>query len=132
MVKCITYSYIIYCFQDSCWRKHFFFFKCSLSRFFMNSFPIVLFSLKKKIHFSFKEDCCCLVAKLRSIDCSLPDSSAHGIFQARILEWVAISFFRGSYRTRAWTSSPTMAGKFFTAEPTCTHLEKSNFDDSSR
>ena len=26
------------------------------------------------------------------IDCSLPDSSAHGIFQARVLEWVAIAF----------------------------------------
>ena len=29
-------------------------------------------------------------------DCSLPGSSVHGIFQARILEWVAISFSRGS------------------------------------
>ena len=28
--------------------------------------------------------------------CSLPDSSIHGILQARILEWVAISFSRGS------------------------------------
>ena len=26
------------------------------------------------------------------MDCSLPDSSVHGIFQARVLEWVAISF----------------------------------------
>ena len=31
-----------------------------------------------------------------SMDCSLPGSSVHGIFQARILEWVAISFSRGS------------------------------------
>ena len=30
------------------------------------------------------------------IDCSLPGSSVHGIFQARIPEWVAISFSRGS------------------------------------
>ena len=30
------------------------------------------------------------------VDCSLPGSSVHGIFQARILEWVAISFSRGS------------------------------------
>ena len=28
------------------------------------------------------------------IHCSLPDSSIHGIFQARVLEWVAISFSR--------------------------------------
>ena len=30
------------------------------------------------------------------VDCSLPGSSIHGILQARILEWVAISFSRGS------------------------------------
>ena len=29
------------------------------------------------------------------IDCSLPGSSVHGIFQARVLEWVAISFSKG-------------------------------------
>ena len=34
------------------------------------------------------------------VDCSLPGSSVHGIFQARILEWVAISFSRGSSRPR--------------------------------
>ena len=28
-----------------------------------------------------------------SVDCSLPGSSIHGIFQARVLEWGAISFF---------------------------------------
>ena len=40
------------------------------------------------------------------MDCSLPDSSNHGIFQARILEWVAISSFRGSSwpRDRAYVS----------------------------
>ena len=31
-----------------------------------------------------------------SMDYSLPDSSVHGISQARILEWVAVSFSRGS------------------------------------
>ena len=48
--------------------------------------------------------CCCLVAKLHltlcdPMDCSLPGSSAHGIFQA-ILEWVVISFSRGSFQLR--------------------------------
>ena len=33
------------------------------------------------------------------MDCSLPGSSVHGIFQARILEWVAIAFSR---RTLQW------------------------------
>ena len=36
-------------------------------------------------------------------DCSLPGSFDHGIFQARILEWVAISFSRGSSSSRDWT-----------------------------
>ena len=36
-------------------------------------------------------------------DCSLPASSAHGVFQARVLEWVAISFSRGSFRPRDQT-----------------------------
>ena len=40
------------------------------------------------------------------MDCSLPGSSVHGIFQARVLEWVAISFSRGSsqHRDRTWVS----------------------------
>ena len=35
-----------------------------------------------------------------TMDCSLPGFSVHGILQARILEWVAISFSRGSSRPR--------------------------------
>ena len=37
------------------------------------------------------------------MDCSLPGSSIHGIFQARVLEWGAISFSRGSSWLRDWT-----------------------------
>ena len=37
------------------------------------------------------------------MDCSLPASSVHGILQARILEWVAISFSRESSWPRDWT-----------------------------
>ena len=37
------------------------------------------------------------------MDCSPPGSSVHGILQARILEWVAMSFSRGSYWPRART-----------------------------
>ena len=36
-------------------------------------------------------------------DCSQPGSSAHGIFQARVLEWVAVSFSRGSSQLRDQT-----------------------------
>ena len=37
------------------------------------------------------------------MDCSLPGSSVHGIFKARVLEWVAISFSRGSSQPRDQT-----------------------------
>ena len=47
------------------------------------------------------------------VDYSLPSSSVHGILQARILEWVAISFSRGSSqpRNRTWVSC--IAGRRF-------------------
>ena len=37
------------------------------------------------------------------MDCILPGSSLHGILQARILEWVSISFSRGPSQPRDWT-----------------------------
>ena len=37
---------------------------------------------------------CSVMSDCDSTDCSLPGSSVHGIFQARILEWVAIPFSR--------------------------------------
>ena len=37
------------------------------------------------------------------MNCSPPRSSVHGILQARTLEWVAISFSRGSSQPRGWT-----------------------------
>ena len=51
------------------------------------------------------------------IDCSLPGFSVHGILQARILEWEAILFSRGSSRPRDQTWVSCIAGRFFTAEP---------------
>ena len=44
---------------------------------------------------------------LRSHDCSPPGSSAHGISQARIVEWVAVPSFRGSFRPRNQIQSLT-------------------------
>ena len=38
-----------------------------------------------------------------SRDCNPPGSSVHGIFQTRILEWIAISSSRGSSQPRDWT-----------------------------
>ena len=48
------------------------------------------------------------------MDCSLPGSSVHGIFQARVLEWVAISFSTGSSRLRDRTWVSHIAGRHFT------------------
>ena len=48
------------------------------------------------------------------MDCSPPGFSVHGIFQARILEWVAISFSRASSRPRDQTRVSHNAGRLFT------------------
>ena len=48
------------------------------------------------------------------MDCSPLGSSVHGIFQARILEWIAISFSRGSSRPRNPTRVSCIVGRFFT------------------
>ena len=45
---------------------------------------------------------------------SPPGSSVHGILQARIPEWVAISFSRGSSQPSDWTRVSSITGKFFT------------------
>ena len=47
------------------------------------------------------------------MDCRPPGSSAHGIFQARILEWGATSSSRGSSRPGIKPASPSLAGEFF-------------------
>ena len=49
-----------------------------------------------------------------SVDCSLSGSSVHGIFQARVLEWIAISFSRGSPQPRNQTLVFLIAGRRFT------------------
>ena len=62
---------------------------------------------------------CVLVAQLCLIlydpmDCRPPGSSVHGIFQAGVLEWIAISFSKGSSTPRDWTQVSCIAGRFFT------------------
>jgi len=48
------------------------------------------------------------------MDCTLSGFSVHGILQARIPEWVAISFSRGSLRSRDQTWVSCIAHRFFT------------------
>ena len=71
--------------------------------------------------------CCCCVSKLcltlfDPMDCSLPVSSVHRISQARILEWVAISFSRGFYQPRDWTHVSCILARFFITEPPLSYL----------
>ena len=48
------------------------------------------------------------------MDCSLPGSFVHGIFQARVLEWVAVSFSRGSSQARDPARVSHIVGRCFT------------------
>ena len=48
------------------------------------------------------------------IDCSLSGSSIHGIFQARTLDWVAISFSKRSSQPRDRTLVSRIVGRHFT------------------
>ena len=63
------------------------------------------------------------------MDCSLPGSSIHGIFLARILEWVTISSFRGFYQPRGLTggswASCTGRQIIFNTEPSGKPLQVS-------
>ena len=55
-----------------------------------------------------------------AVDCSPPGSSAHGVLQARILEWVAMPSSRGSFWPRDQTHFSCIsciAAGFFTTEP---------------
>ena len=66
----------------------------------------------------------CMRAKLLQLcptlcdpmDCSLPGSSVHGILQARVLEWVAISFSKRSSRPGIKLESSELQADSFTAE----------------
>ena len=57
----------------------------------------------------------CLVSNsCNAMDYSLPGFSVHGISQKRILEWVVISFSRGSSQPRDWTLVSRIANRLFT------------------
>ena len=64
------------------------------------------------------------------MDYKSPDSSVHGILQARILEWVAISFSWGSSQTRDRTWVSRTAGGFFTIQALGCPLHQLNTNSS--
>ena len=62
--------------------------------------------MAKRLHFHFS---------LSDQLCDPMDYTAHGILQARILEWVNFPFSRGSFQPRDWTQVFHIAGRFFTS-----------------
>ena len=58
------------------------------------------------------------------MDYSLSGSSVHGIFQARVLEWIAIPFSRGSSWPRNRTRSPALQANALPSEPPGKHSNK--------
>ena len=58
------------------------------------------------------------------LDASPPGSSVHGIFQARILEWVAISSSRDLPHPEMKLATLASAGGFFITSATCMNLVK--------
>ena len=89
---------------------------CPIAKTKMTQLRAVQLSVKKPYVGISREHCCddlcvCLVTQScptlsKPMVCSPPGSSVHGILQARILEWVAISFSRGSSPSRDRTPSP--------------------------
>ena len=102
---------------------------------FANPTVIIIHDLCKSnhyaVHFKLKKYrisiCCCYCLVAEScqtfwdpIGCISPGPSVHGIFQVRTLEWVAISFSRGSFQTMDQTlvfHITCTAHRFFPAEP---------------
>ena len=74
---------------------------------YMSSFSNVCFLFKMKVTQLYLTLC-------DSMDFILPGSSVHGISQARIMEWVAIPFSRGSFWPRDQTQVSCIAGRCFT------------------
>ena len=72
---------------------------------------IYLTSMQSSVQFSSAQSCPTLCDPM---DCSLPGSSIHGIFQATVLEWIAISFYRGSFQPRDWTLVSRIVDRRFT------------------
>ena len=77
--------------------------------------------LQKYMHLLCAQSQSCLTL-CNPLDCSPPGSSVHGIFQAGILEWVAIPFSRGSSQPRDRTRVSCIAGRFFTIWTTLTRI----------
>ena len=72
----------------------------------------IYFVIQKKLVKVFVAQSCLTLCN--TVACSLPNTSVHGIPQARILKWVPIPFSRGSSPPKDWTWVSCIAGRFFT------------------
>ena len=77
--------------------------------FFFFSYPVPAISLWSRVKVTVK------VPQLCPTLYKPMDYTDHGILQARILEWVAFPFFRGSSQSGGWTQVSYIAGGFFTS-----------------
>ena len=89
----------------------------------MDFFGFIMFAVLWISNLGFMYVCVCVCV---CVSCSVvltlcdlmvwgqPDSSVHGIFQARILEWIAILFSKGSFQARYQTRVSWTAGRLFT------------------
>ena len=79
-----------------------------------------------------KWSCSVVSNSLRPVDCSRLSSSIHGILQARILEWVAISFSRASSRPRDQTQVSHIGGRHFNLSQKEKEKGKKNYQKKKR
>ena len=77
---------------------------------FMKEVKVILLWKWKKVKVLVTQSCPNLC---NPMDCSLPGFSVHGILQTRLLEWIAISFSRGSSQPRDQTWVSRITGRFF-------------------
>ena len=89
----------------------------------MKVYCSILYSYQKAKNSNVTESCPTLCDPK---DCSPPGSSVHGILQARILEWVATSFSRGSSQPRDQARVSCIAGRFLTIWATTTWMNLKN------
>ena len=82
--------------------------------YYQNFFLLKISSIQRTPHLKYLKWSRSVVSdSLRPVDCSPPSSTVHGILQARILQWVAISFSRGSSRPKDRTQVSHIAGRHF-------------------
>ena len=84
---------------------------------FVVSFPTRKMNCSEQSEVKWNEVAQSCLTLCNPVDCSLPGSSVHGILQARIVEWIAISFSRGSSRPRDRTRVSTLEADALTSEP---------------